>query len=86
MIINELLLDSFRHSSERVVDALVILSQVLSEDCQKIVDDSQSVSSVTWSVADTKLSSCEYCCSVMLGLKGNPSTDLPHLILVETTY
>ena len=29
MIINELLLDIFRHSSERVVDTLMILSQVL---------------------------------------------------------
>ena len=29
MVVNELLLDIFRHSSERVVDPLMILSQVL---------------------------------------------------------
>ena len=45
-----------------------------------------TVSPLTLRVAETRLSSSEYCCSVMFGLKGNPSTDLPHLILVETTY
>ena len=52
----------------------------LSEEYKAVVSD------VTWRVAETRLSSSEYCCSVMLGLKGNPSTDLPHRILVETTY
>ena len=83
MVVDELLLNIFRHSSERVVDPLMITSQVLGTETSHGITVSVRL---TWRVAEARLSSSEYCCSVMLGLNGNPSTDLPHLIRVETTY
>ena len=83
MIINELLLDVFGHPRERIVDSLMFPRHLLNV----VFVTSLSIwLYLTWRVVETRLSRSEYCCSVMFGLKGNPCTDLPHLMRVETTY